>query len=97
MVSNDIILNLTDEVTFIFSSNNPNIDELIRLIIKNRDKINYENIDIKIRENNDFDYDGFIKVVKEMVKNFLESIELQNKLYGECLAKIEITEERNDI
>lgn len=78
MENNQINLNLTERVSVVLKSDTPDMQTLIDKIIENRGNINVDNISVTIPDGSNFDKEGFELMMKEVVKEYLKTLELEN-------------------
>lgn len=78
MENNQINLNLTESVSVVLKSDTPDMQTLIDKIIENRGNINVDNISVTIPDGSNFDKEGFELMMKEVVKEYLKTLELEN-------------------
>lgn len=78
MENNQINLNLTERVSVVLKSDTPDMQTLIDKIIENRGNINVDNISVTIPDGSNFDKEGFELMMKEIVKEYLKTLELEN-------------------
>lgn len=78
MENNQINLNLTESVSVVLKSDTPDMQTLIDKIIENRGNINVDNISVTIPDCSNFDKEGFELMMKEVVKEYLKTLELEN-------------------
>lgn len=77
MENNQIALNLTEEISVELSADTPDMQTLIDKIVENRDIINIKNISVTIPEGSNFDKEGFECMIKNVIKEYLETLKLE--------------------
>ena len=75
-----------NEVTL--ATDNPNIDELVKAIVKIKDSLDLDEIKISC-EKDSFDAASFTEVIRESCKDFLDSIKLEKESYETVLSALE--------
>lgn len=78
MENNQIALNLTEKISIILSADTPDMQTLIDKIVENRDIIDIEDISVTIPEGSNFDKEGFEFMIKNVIKEYLETLKLEN-------------------
>ena len=78
MENNQINLNLTESVSVVLKADTPDMQTLIDKIVENRSSINVDNIRVTIPDGSNFDKEGFELMMKEVVKEYLKTLELEN-------------------
>lgn len=78
MENNQIVLNLNENVSIVLSADTPDMQALIDKIVENRDKINIEDISVTIPKDSNFDKEGFEFMIKNVIKEYLETLNLEN-------------------
>lgn len=92
-MENKIIINFGRELGAVeLESNTPDLDKLIEFVIKNRVKIDIEKIKV-LCDDNDFDDNGFQEIIKHSIKNFLDKIVLNEKLFNAQIDKLKNTKQ----
>lgn len=82
-MENKIKLNLTKNDYLELDSHTPNMQNMIDEIVRLRDIIEVNEISVEVGENTEFDKDGFIKMMKEIIGNYLEQIRLNDAYLSE--------------
>ncbi|MFR2738317.1 MAG: hypothetical protein ACLTDX_10895 [[Clostridium] innocuum] len=77
MENNQIALNLTEEISVELSADTTDMQTLIDKIVENRDIINIKNISVTIPEGSNFDKEGFECMIKNVIKEYLETLKLE--------------------
>ena len=88
MENGKIILVLGEEINVELSSNTPDMQKMIDTIVKNREKINLDKIDVQISENSNFDKQGFIEMIKNVINAYLEDLKLEEINYTNSLQNV---------
>lgn len=88
MENNQIVLNLNENVSIILSADTPDMQALIDKIVENRDKIDIEDISVTIPEGSNFDKEGFEIMIKNVIKEYLETLKLENTNFVSKLGQI---------
>ncbi len=88
MENDKIILVLGEEINVELSSNTPDMQKMIDTIVKNREKINLDKIDVQISENSNFDKQGFIEMIKNVINAYLEDLKLEEINYTNSLQNV---------
>lgn len=82
MESNQIILNLTETCRVILSADTPDMQTMIDKIVENRDVIKIEDIHVDIPEESNFDKEGFEFMIKNVIKEYLETLKLEENNFN---------------
>ena len=85
-MENSIKVIFTKEISITLSSDNPNIEEMMKVAIENKDKIDLEKITVDC-EIDSFDSEGFKSIVKKSLETFYKDIELNKKELESILKK----------
>lgn len=88
MENDKIILVLGEEINVELSSNTPDMQKMIDTIVKNREKISLDKIDVQISENSNFDKQGFIEMIKNVINAYLEDLKLEEINYTNSLQNV---------
>lgn len=88
MENDKIILVLGEEINVELSSNTPDMQKMIDTIVKNREKINLDKIDVQISENSNFDKQGFIEMIENVINAYLEDLKLEEINYTNSLQNV---------
>lgn len=88
MENNQIILNLTDEVKVELSADTPDMQTLIDDIVKYRNVIKPDNISVEIPEGSTFDKDGFEIMIRNVIREYLETLELEDIYFNKAQSKV---------
>ena len=81
MEQNSIEVILNNDSKVILSSNTPDIQNLITEIVKNRNSINYNQISVNASWQSDFDKKGFETLIKDLVKDYINQLKIENEAY----------------
>ncbi|MDO4466840.1 MAG: hypothetical protein Q4C49_07510 [Bacillota bacterium] len=79
-----IILKLDESNSIDIDSNTPDMNAIIELIVNLKDTIDSEKISI-ICEEPSFDKIGFEKMMKEIIKRFIDEINIEKKSFNEAM------------
>ena len=77
-ISNNIKIIFDSKNSFTLTSNNPDLDSLISLIVKIKDDCDFTKIKIET-ENKEFDKDGFEGIIKNSRTAFLNDIKINKE------------------
>lgn len=87
-MDNKIIIKFGEKIGDIeLESNTPNLDEFIKFVVENRDKIKIKDIEVNC-SNKDFDSKGFQTIIVNSIENFLKKIEINEKQFNEQIEKL---------
>ena len=85
MENNQIILNLTETSRVLLSADTPDMQTMIDKIVECRDEIKIEDIHVDVPEKSNFDKEGFEFMIKNVIKEYLETLKLEESNFGrEC-------------
>lgn len=87
MVNREVTITLLPGNDVVLTSDNPNIEELVRTIVSLQDTIDVERIEVSC-ESEGFDTNSFAEVIKESCQQLLEDIQLEKKAYEKAMAAL---------
>ena len=74
---------------FELSSNNPELDQLVKMIVSIKDKCDFSNIKV-VCDKDDFDKYNFEEILKKSINDFIEEIKINHDNLEEALKELEI-------
>ncbi len=77
-MENNIKVNFTKELSITLSSDNPNIEEMMKVAIENKSNIDLEKITVECSIDS-FDSEGFKSILKKSLETFYKDIEINTK------------------
>lgn len=85
----DLVIIFDSKNSFNLSSNNPDLDGLIEMVIKLKGDCDFSKIKVET-ENPDFDIKGFEGILKNSIVNFLNDIKVNNENLQKALDSIKM-------
>ena len=76
--SNNIKVIFDSENNFVLTSNNPDLDRLISVVVDIKDKCDFSKLKIET-DNKEFDKDGFEVILKSSISSFLSDIKINKE------------------
>lgn len=80
-MENKIILNLNDKLKVELSSDTPDMQTVIDLIVNNRETIKSECINVTIPQGSKFDKEGFESMIRKVIVEYLKTLNLEKTEY----------------
>lgn len=84
MANKKISISFGSDIKLDLDANLPNIDEIIDIVIKNKDKIDIDSIKVEADDSN-FDTKGFESIISDSIKNFLEDIKIDEENFTKAM------------
>lgn len=90
-MENEIIqLRLNKTVSVELSSDTPDMQTMIDIIVENRATINIDDITVSCSDDIDFDKEGFEEMIKEVIKQYLETLRLEESYYQQIIESLNV-------
>ncbi len=90
MENEKIQLRLNETVSVELSSDTPDMQTMIDIIVENRATINIDDITVSCPDDNDFDKEGFEEMIKEVIKQYLETLRLEESCYQQIIESLDV-------
>lgn len=90
MENEKIQLRLNETVSVELSSDTPDMQTMIDIIVENRATINIDDITVSCSDDNDFDKEGFEEMIKEVIKQYLETLRLEESCYQQIIESLNV-------
>jgi len=90
--TNSLVIIFDSKNKFNLSSNNPDLDGLIEMVIKLKDNCDFSKIRVET-ENSDFDIKGFEGILKNSITAFLDDIKVNEENFKKALYSIKNEED----
>lgn len=88
MANSEVKVTLAPDVVVTLATDNPNIDDLIKKIVDNRDAIDVDAIEV-FCEKDSFDTVSFAEVIRESCEAFLNSLTIEKESYETVLSALD--------
>lgn len=90
MENETIQLRLNKTVSVELSSDTPDMQTMIDIIVENRATINIDDITVSCPDDSDFDKEGFEEMIKEVIKQYLETLRLEESCYQQIIESLNV-------
>lgn len=90
MENEKIQLRLNKTVSVELSSDTPDMQTMIDIIVENRATINIDDITVSCSDDIDFDKEGFEEMIKEVIKQYLETLRLEESYYQQIIESLNV-------
>lgn len=90
MENEKIQLRLNKTVSVELSSDTPDMQTMIDIIVENRTTINIDDITVSCSDDIDFDKEGFEEMIKEVIKQYLETLRLEEYHYQQIIESLNV-------
>lgn len=90
MENEKIQLRLNKTVSVELSSDTPDMQTMIDIIVENRTTINIDDITVSCSDDIDFDKEGFEEMIKEVIKQYLETLRLEESHYQQIIESLNV-------
>lgn len=88
MANSEVKVALTPGIVVTLATDNPNIDDLVKAIVDNRDGIDVGKIEV-FCEKDSFDVESFTEVIRDSCSAFLGSLKLEKESFETVLLTLD--------